>query len=158
MIHAISSPRAVTVGSALQLRAVLDALGGENTGQWVLLSPPDAGCTMGPAWWRALIADTGANLEAGLPAFLDCGPAAGRAAEALRLGLRHIVISPACPQLATVRLLADSLGATCLVGRPDSVHLDSLPSPERLRAVLSGAAPPDDASANAPVTLPRPAV
>ncbi|GBQ90708.1 hypothetical protein AA13595_2961 [Gluconacetobacter johannae DSM 13595] len=157
MIHAISAPRAVTVGSALQLRAVLDALAGGNARGWVLLSPPDAGCAMGPAWWRALVADTGAHLRADLPAFLDCGPAAGRAAEALRLGLRHIVLSPACPQLATVRLLADTLGATCLIGRPDSLTLDPFPPPDRLRDLL-GVAPPDPAPANAPVASPRPAL
>ncbi|WP_182960245.1 hypothetical protein [Gluconacetobacter tumulisoli] len=162
MIHAMPKLCAVTVGSATQVNAVLAALDGGTARHWVLLSPPDAGCVMGPAWWRALIAGTGANL----PAFLDCGPAAGRAAEALRLGLRHIVMSPACPQLATVRLLAQSVGATCLVGRPDSLMLDPVPSPDRLRDILGGIAPPDilpdapsdPASANAPVATPRPAL
>ncbi|WP_231854193.1 hypothetical protein [Gluconacetobacter diazotrophicus] len=117
MIHPAPPLRVFTVASAAQIRAVLAALragGGEDAASWALLSPPDAGCFMGPAWWRALLAETGA----GLPAYLDCGASAGRAVEALGLGLRHIVLHASCPQGDTVRLLAASLGATCLDRRP----------------------------------------
>jgi hypothetical protein len=134
MIHATVPSRVFTVASAPQIRAVLAAQHlwtTENGGQappWALLSPPDAGCFMGAAWWRALLADTRTDL----PAFLDCGASAGRAAEALGLGLRHIVLRPSCPQGASVRLLAASLGATCLEARPASQAVGDAPLSQSL--------------------------
>jgi hypothetical protein len=54
-----------------------------------LLSPPGFALYAGAPWWLALLASasfTGFSL-------LDCGDAAGRALEALRIGLRGIILS-----------------------------------------------------------------
>ncbi|WP_182947118.1 hypothetical protein [Gluconacetobacter takamatsuzukensis] len=137
MIHPPPPRRVFAVASAVEVRAVLAVLAGHaapGPPDCALLSPADAGCFMGPAWWRALLAETGAVL----PAFLDCGPAAGRAAEALGLGLRHIVLHGTGPQARTIHLLARSLGATCLTARPPHCVVGPAPAPERLRAYLSG--------------------
>ncbi|GEB36045.1 hypothetical protein GLI01_00800 [Gluconacetobacter liquefaciens] len=135
MIHPPPPPRVFVVASAVEIRAVLAVLRTHETPHTpgcVLLSPADAGCFMGPAWWHALLAETGFTF----PAFLDCGTAAGRAAEALGLGLRHIVLHGTGRQADTINLLARSLDATCLHHRPPHCVVGPAPSPERLRACL----------------------
>ncbi|WP_182986840.1 hypothetical protein [Gluconacetobacter aggeris] len=137
MIHPPIPPRVFVVASAVEVRAILSILPAPEapgTACIALLSPADAGCFMGPAWWRALLAETGATL----PAFLDCGTAAGRAAEALGLGLRHIVLHGTGRQAETIQHLAHTLGATCLPGRPPHCVVGPTPSPERLRAYIAG--------------------
>lgn len=137
MIHPPPPPRVFVVASAVEIRAVLAVLPAHETPDrpgCTLLSPADAGCFMGPAWWRALLAETGVTF----PAFLDCGTAAGRAAEALGLGLHHIVLHGTGRQADTIHLLAQSLGARCLPHRPPHHVVGPAPSPERLRAYLSG--------------------
>jgi len=79
-----------------------------------LLSPPDAGCFMGVGWWRALTA------HMPVPAFLDCGMSAGRAAEGLRAGLAGVIIDHACTQHMALGILAQVTGGWCLRGRPDA--------------------------------------
>lgn len=141
MIHPPIPPRVFVVASAVEIRAILSVLPTQETPGTpciALLSPADAGCFMGPAWWRALLAETGVTC----PAFLDCGTAAGRAAEALGLGLRHIVLHGTGRQAEAIQLLAHALKATCLTDRPPHCVVGPAPSPERLRAWLSG---PDSA-------------
>ncbi|GBQ21983.1 hypothetical protein ACLRDC_10890 [Gluconacetobacter sacchari] len=144
MIHSPLPARVFAVASAAEIRAVLAALaahGAADRPACALLSPAGAGCLMGPAWWRAVLAETGAIL----PAYLDCGAAAGRAAEALGLGLRHIVLHGDGPQAATIHLLARTLGATCLAAPPPHCVVGPVPVPARLRAYLSGTDTPPTA-------------
>lgn len=140
MIHSLFPQHLFAVASAAEIRAVQAVLAGQNMPAMppcALLSPADAGSFMGPAWWRALMAETGTTL----PAFLDCGTAAGRAAEALGLGLHHIVLHAATGRQAwTIDLLARSVGATCLPARPPACVVGPTPSPARLLAYLSGPA------------------
>ena len=79
-----------------------------------LLSPPDAGCFMGARWWRALTA------HVPVPAFLDCGMSAGRAAEGLRAGLAGVIVDHACTQHVALGALARVTGGRFLRGRPDA--------------------------------------
>ncbi|WP_342627013.1 hypothetical protein AAC691_11715 [Nguyenibacter vanlangensis] len=135
MIDDPAISRVITVASATELRSVQDVLRRMDTPPpCMLLSPDGAGCLLGPAWWRALLAQTGCVL----PAFLDCGASAGRAVEALGLGVRHILLDGSCPQARTVGLLAGELGAVCLGARPVSHRLDLDPAPIRLERYLRG--------------------
>ncbi len=124
-------------------RLALDAAARAGCAAVTLLSAPDAACFMGAAWWRALV-------EAAVPLhpevlrqdLLDCGNAAGRAMEALRLGQRGLILSPACPQRDAVRERADALGAIVLPSRPPALDL-ALPDARRrldswLRSVAGG--------------------
>ncbi|MCW4580032.1 hypothetical protein [Gluconacetobacter entanii] len=110
------------------LRAIMDGDGGMPP--CALISPPDAGCSMGVAWWRALTADVPA------PAFLDCGIAAGRAAEGLRAGLAGVIVDPACTQHAALAGLARVTGGRCLRARPDAHAIGGPDAAARLRAYL----------------------
>src|SRR6185295_16407063 len=69
----------------------------------VLLSAPGAALYAGCGWWRALVAAARAEFPATPMAdLLDCADAPGRAMEALRIGLRGIVLDPGCPAFAAV--------------------------------------------------------
>ncbi|PYD76170.1 hypothetical protein [Novacetimonas pomaceti] len=108
-------PRHFVVISTLgEMEMVCTALNTRPGSSCALVSEPDAGCFMGIAWWKALTAG------AGMPAFLDCGMAAARAAEGLRAGLGGVIVEPACTQHDALAQLAGIMGATCLRGRPDA--------------------------------------
>ncbi len=123
VIHGLDDAR-------MALDAVLRAGGG---GGVTLLSAPDAACFMGAAWWRAMI-DAAAPLSPAVRRrdLLDCGDAAGRAAEALRLGQRGLILSLACPQHAAVLERADALGAIVLPSRPAALDLAAPDARRRL--------------------------
>jgi hypothetical protein len=84
-----------------------------------LLSAPGAALFGGCLWWQALMAAGGYE---GL-SLLDCADAAGRAVEAIRLGLPGVVLdlsTPAYPQVAT---LAQDAGALLLPAPPAALDL-----------------------------------
>ncbi len=121
---------------APDLRLALDAAAKAGLRHLRILSAPDAACFLGPAWWRALMAwgDTGARrLGLRLDDILDCGDAAGRALEALRLGQRILVLEPS-PQWRAVKDRADPLGATLLAERPAALDLGAPGAERRLGA------------------------
>ncbi len=122
VIHGLDDAR-------LALDAVLCAGGGGVT----LLSAPYAACFMGAAWWRALV-DAAASLSPAVRRrdLLDCGDAAGRAAEALRLGQRGLILSLACPQRVAVLERADALGTIVLPSRPTALDLAAPDARRRL--------------------------
>ncbi len=134
VIHGLDDARAVLDGAC---RAGCDAV--------TLLSAPDAACFMGAAWWRALVVAASA-FEPGLRRddLLDCGNAAGRAVEALRLGQRGLILSNACPQRPAVLERASPLGAIVLASRPPALDLAEPGAVRRLdtwlRGVRTGAA------------------
>lgn len=117
-------PPAVMIHSLPEARLALAAAQDAGLPSLLLLSAPSAGCFMGPAWWRALV--TLASSEtAGLAVLdlLDCGAAAGRAMEALRIGQHALVLSPACPQRAAVLERARPLRAIVRSERPPALDL-----------------------------------
>jgi hypothetical protein len=84
-----------------------------------LLSAPGAALFGGCLWWRALIDAAG---FAG-PSLLDCADAAGRAVEAIRLGLPGVVLDGNLPSYPAVAALARDAGAIILPAPPSALDL-----------------------------------
>ena len=124
----MDAPRAVIVHGLAQARAAL-APGRPVT----LLSAPVAALYAGAPWWRELLAACG---HTG-PALLDCGPAPGRAWEALRLGLPGVVLAP-CPAWDEVAEYAAGLGAKLLPAAPPALDLAKPGAARHLAAWLAG--------------------
>jgi hypothetical protein len=87
-----------------------------------------AGCL----WWQSLIAAA----ETEQPAFLDCADAPGRAVEALRLGLRGVILSCEPALFATVSGIAAARGAVLLATAPPALDLALRNAERRLEAWL----------------------
>jgi hypothetical protein len=98
-----------------------------------LLSPPGAASYAGCLWWKMLTDAAGAAKIS----FLDCDDAAGRALEALRLGLHGIVLRPQ-PSFATVAEIAAAQGAIVLHQAPPALDLAGPGAFRRLHAWLAG--------------------
>jgi hypothetical protein len=90
----------------------------------LLLSAPGAGMYAGVGWWQALmLLARDAAPEAPFEHMLDCGDAAGRALEALRIGQTFLVLDCAGPVWADVAARACGLGATLLRTAPPALDL-----------------------------------
>ncbi|MDR3504695.1 MAG: hypothetical protein P4L52_00440 [Acidocella sp.] len=124
----MSLPKAVIVHGLPGLRAAL-APGYPVT----LLSAPGAALYAGGLWWRELLA--AADYTG--PALLDCGPAPGRAWEALKLGLRGVVLAP-CPAWDQVEEYATAQGALLLAAPPPALDLATPGAPRHIAAWLTG--------------------
>ena len=120
------------------------APGGQAPVRLVLLSAPGAAGFLGAGWWLALTTALAGRM-AGCDAAerLDCGAAAGRAMEALRLGLRRLILSSACPQWACVSARAAALGASLDASRPEALDLAEPGAERRLPRWLAGGAAGD---------------
>ncbi len=103
-----------------------------------LLSPPGFALYAGCLWWQSLLA--AACFDG--PALLDCADAPGRALEALRLGLRGVILDPAAPAFARIATLADEFGATLLAAPPPALDLAGEIAPATLAAWLDAAKNP----------------
>jgi len=99
-----------------------------------LLSAPGAALYAGCLWWQSLLAQAGCE---GL-ALLDCGAAPGRAVEALRLGLRGLVLTCEEPAFQAVSALAAAQGAMLLPAPPPSLDLGARGAERHLSAWLGG--------------------
>ena len=139
MTAATTFSPAVVIHGLDDARAALDAACSTGCDGVTLLSAPDAACFMGAAWWRALVAAASA-FGPGLRRndLLDCGNAAGRAVEALRLGQRGLVLSGTCPQRRAVLERAGPLGAVVLADRPPALDLAEPGAARRLDPWLRG--------------------
>lgn len=128
-------PPAVVVHGLADARAAL-AAGLPVT----LLSGPGAAGYAGAGWWRALVEaarSTAPGVEA--PDALDCLDQTGRAIEALRIGLRRIVLLPGAPARDDVAERAAALGAVLWPARPEALDL-AKPGAARGLAAWLGAA------------------
>lgn len=103
-------PRAVTIYSAPQARAAIEAAGEHGV---LLLSATGAGGFLGPAWFAQVVGGHA-------PAALDCGADAGHALAALRFGLKLIILAEPHPGLLSC---ATEVGARVLPARPPSLDL-----------------------------------
>lgn len=103
-----------------------------------LLSPPGFALYAGCLWWQSLLASAGFTG----PALLDCDDAPARALEALRLGLRGVILDPAAPAFARLAAIAGECGATLLAQRPPALDLAAPIVPATLAAWLDGAKNP----------------
>ncbi|MGS0646994.1 hypothetical protein ACU81Q_05115 [Komagataeibacter melomenusus] len=95
-----------------------------------VVSPPGAGCFMGVPWWAALVAGCP------LPAWLDCGQAAGHAAAALRAGLSGVIVSATAPQHHALASLASLTGGHVLRARPHALELPARGARDALERYL----------------------
>ncbi|MGH7120102.1 MAG: hypothetical protein ACREFP_14120 [Acetobacteraceae bacterium] len=103
----------------------------------LLVSAPGAALYAGCGWWRAMIAVARAEFPAtAADDLLDCADAPGRALEALRLGLKNLVLDPDCPASPAVRRVAACLGAAILPRAPDALDLAEPGARSRLTAWL----------------------
>jgi hypothetical protein len=123
----MSLPQAVIVHGLVDIRAAL-APGRPVT----LLSAPGAALYAGGLWWRELLVAA----EYSGPALLDCGPAPGRAWEALKLGLRGVVLAP-CPAWDQVADYAAAHGALLLPAPPPALDFCAPGANRRLEAWLA---------------------
>ncbi len=104
-----------------------------------LLSSQGAALFAGAGWWKALAAAARASAPGcEMVDLLDCADAPGRAMEALRIGLRGIVLDPACPAFAAVQDVALQCGARLLSSRPAALDLAEPGAERRLAAWLRG--------------------
>ncbi len=91
----------------------------------VLLSPPDAAGTLGPAVFLSMVeAAQRAYPTVEIEAMLDCGRSPGFAAAALRHGYRAIRYDG--PAADAVRDIAGQIGATVQRERPSSLDLGAI--------------------------------
>ena len=126
---------AVVVHGLADARRVL-AVGRPAT----LLSAPGAACYAGCGWWRALVAAAREEIpETETVDVLDCLDQTGRAIEALRHGLRRLVLLPFAPARDDAAARAEALGATLLSARPAALDLARPGEARRLVAWLEGA-------------------
>jgi hypothetical protein len=138
------SARAVTIHNHAHALAALAALPGGRRGPWrlILLSAPGAAGFLGPGWWAALINSLQPRMHAaGVRDLLDCGASAGRAMEALRIGVRGLILSPECPQFEAVLARATPLAARLERERPAALDLAEKNAVRRLADWLGGGAP-----------------
>ena len=133
-------PKAVVVHSLADARLAL-AVGRPVT----LFSAPGAACYAGCGWWRAMIEAARVEVpgvspygEPSLwaPDVLDCLDQTGRAIEALRHGLRRLVLLPGAPARDDVAARAESLGAVLLDARPPALDLAQPGAARRLGSWL----------------------
>lgn len=103
-----------------------------------LLSAPGAAGYAGCGWWRAMV--EAARAEAPgvqAPDVLDCLDQSGCAVEALRHGLRRLVLLPGAPARDDVAARAATLGAALLDARPPALDLAQPGATRRLEAWLA---------------------
>ena len=128
--------RAVTVHSHPHALAALAAARNAPC-RLLLLSAAGAASYLGPAWWAALMDAIAPTMTArGARGVLDCGASAGRAMEALRIGLRHLILLSECPQHAAVTARARALQAEIAHTRPEALDLAEKNAERRLAAWL----------------------
>ncbi len=122
-VKAVVIPKAVVIHGHAHALAALQAAR-QFRCRLTLLSAPNAASFIGPAWWAALISSL-QPLIADTHAcdLLDCGSSAGRAMEALRIGLRRLILTSDCPQFAAVLARATPLGAELIPQRPAALDL-----------------------------------
>jgi hypothetical protein len=102
-----------------------------------LLSGPGAALYAGCGWWQALIEAARASFpRTEADDLLDCGDAPGRALEALRIGLRGLVLDPLCPAFPSVARTAAACGARLLAAAPPALDLAEPGAARRLPAWL----------------------
>lgn len=99
-----------------------------------LLSAPGAAIYAGCLWWQQLLAEAGCEKLA----LLDCADAPGRALEALKLGLKGIVLHAPPSAFALVAEIASAQDAVLLGHPPRALDLAQQGAVRHLEAWLNG--------------------
>lgn len=110
----INLPPAVIIHSLMDARLALS-----QRRPVTLLSARGAALYGGCLWWFSLVSASRTEF----PALLDCADAPGRAVEALKLGLKGIVLSCEPELFAAVAELAQMHGAMLLPAPPPALDL-----------------------------------
>jgi hypothetical protein len=100
-----------------------------------LLSAPGAASYAGCLWWLKLF-DLAENPA--IPHLLDCGDAAGRALEAMRIGQKRIVLRTNAVGFPHVRDAAVAMGVFLTPQPPPALNLATYRAESRLIAWLTG--------------------
>lgn len=109
-----------------------------------LLSGRGAALYAGCGWWQALVAAARVRFpKTEAEDFLDCADAPGRALEALRIGLKGIVLDPLCPAFPAVVRSAEVAWARLLSSPPPALDLAE-PGALRMLAAWLGGSPAGD--------------
>jgi len=134
---------AVVVHSLADARVVL-ACGRPVT----LMSGEGAALYAGCGWWRALAAAARAEFpQVPIVDLLDCADASGQALAALRIGLRHLILTPDAPGRERVAKIMVGLGGVLLAERPPALDLADPASHRRLHEWVQARSGPDDRNA-----------
>jgi hypothetical protein len=113
-----------------------------------LLSGEAAALYAGCGWWRAMTAAARAEFPHVATAdFLDCADASGHALAALRIGLRHLILSPDAPGRHRVAAIVAGLEGVLLAERPPAIDLADPANRRRLHEWVQVRSGPDDSAA-----------
>jgi hypothetical protein len=113
-----------------------------------LLSGEAAALYAGCGWWRALTAAARAEFPAvPIADLLDCGDASGQALAAVRIGLRHLILTPDAPGRAKVAAIVAGLDGVLLAERPPALDLADPANRRRLHEWVQARIGPDDSGA-----------
>lgn len=107
-----------------------------------LLSAEGAALYAGCLWWAAL---TAGLCDHG-PVLLDCGDAPGRALEALKLGLKGLILSCNQSSFSIIEEIAHREGVLLLRERPPALDLGQRSAERHLATWLASEGRPDDNS------------
>jgi hypothetical protein len=109
-----------------------------------LLSGEAAALYAGCGWWRALTAAARAEFPVvPIADLLDCGDASGQALAAVRIGLRHLILSADAPGRAKVAAIVDGLCGVLLAERPPALDLANPANRRRLHEWMQVRTGPD---------------
>jgi hypothetical protein len=113
-----------------------------------LLSAEAAALYAGCGWWRALTAAARTEFpQVPIEDLLDCADASGQALAALRIGLRHLILTPDAPGRARVAKIVANLNGTLLPERPPALDLAHPANHRRLHEWVRLRSDPDDSNA-----------
>ena len=113
-----------------------------------LLSAEAAALYAGCGWWRALTAAARTEFpHVPIEDLLDCADASGQALAALRIGLRHLILTPDAPGRARIAKIVANLNGTLLPERPPALDLAHPANHRRLHEWVRLRSDPDDSNA-----------
>ncbi len=122
-------PKAVIIHSLIDARMALS-----HRRPVTLLSAAAAALYAGCAWWFSLVRAA----QTDYPSLLDCADAPGRAVEALKMGLKGIVLQCEPELFAAVAELAQLHGAILLPVAPPALDLAERGAARKLASWLEG--------------------
>jgi hypothetical protein len=113
-----------------------------------LMSGEAAALYAGCAWWRALTEAARTEFPlVPIADLLDCADASAQALAALRIGLRHLILTPDAPGRARVAKIIANRNGTLLPERPPALDLADPASQRKLHEWVRARSDPDDSNA-----------
>ena len=110
-----------------------------------LLSGGAAALYAGCGWWHALTTAARTEFpEVRIADFLDCADASGQALAAVRVGLRHLILSADAPGRQHVSAIIAGLGGVLLAERPPALDLAQTANRRRLHEWVRARRGPND--------------